>query len=60
MPVASLNDLFNILESTFEDFMKGVRTANECAGRVANGVDNLRHFFEENNVRVCMPRNPFF
>jgi len=60
MPPPVIDKLHDVLNSTYIESMKDVKTAQECAVRIANEIKKLECLPEEDDVRVFMPRKPFF
>jgi hypothetical protein len=49
-----INDLFGVVESTFDDTMKNIKTARESADHIADRAEELGSSFEEHEVRLCL------
>jgi hypothetical protein len=48
------SDLFGIVDSTFDDTMKSIKTARESADHIANRAEELGLSFEEHEVGLCL------
>jgi hypothetical protein len=50
--MSNINGLHDSLDSTFNDRMNDILAVKESANRIADGVEELRSYFEEHEVRV--------